>query len=119
MALVLNYRRNVLLLLFALLLLGAFGASGDQWIGWAFVLGILAVILLIDFMFGACGGGHRARAQLRASTFNARSAQPVTGGRPVTPRLHYLRIPAAGDGGDFVYEPDIRVYARRQAGVAQ
>ena len=58
MALALSYRRNFLIVVFLLLLLGAFGAVGDQWIGWAFVLGIVAVLLVIDFMFGACALGR-------------------------------------------------------------
>lgn len=53
MALALSYRRNVLIALLLLLLLGATAASGDQWIGWAFVLGLVLVLLIIDFMFGA------------------------------------------------------------------
>lgn len=71
MALSLSYRRNVLIVILLLLLLGAFAAVGDQWIGWAFVIGVVAVLLVIDFMFGARAAGVCVgRAHTRALASN-------------------------------------------------
>jgi hypothetical protein len=47
----LNWRRRLELLVLAFLTLFAFAAMNDEWIGWATMITMFAVLVIVDFMF--------------------------------------------------------------------